>query len=109
MGVRMSRPSKSPFPSIAHCLDVFRHPITEPNLTLTSGEILLLPYPSLPDGHRFKKSLGKRILILDIDTRPLNNSGEILNSTWSPDENNLWATAERLNHYLFGGFILGGV
>ncbi|KAJ5242676.1 uncharacterized protein N7469_001003 [Penicillium citrinum] len=63
--------------------------------------MLQLPFPSSPNGPRFQSLLGQKILVLDVDTRPLNNKGELLNSTWSSNETTLWATAGRLNHYLF--------
>ena len=95
--------SQAPFTSTLHGLfDTFRQPITAPNLTLPSGQVFQLPFSSSTEGPRFQISLGQKILVLDVDTRPLNNPGGLLNSTLSPNEMILWSTAGRLNHYLFG-------
>ncbi|KAF2655172.1 hypothetical protein K491DRAFT_599445 [Lophiostoma macrostomum CBS 122681] len=52
------------------------HPVAAPNFTDEDGETFYLPKGK--DDPRFKKSLGKRVLILDVDSRPLNHEGQIL-------------------------------
>lgn len=91
--------------SIAHFFEDLRLPIDADNFTGLNGETYLLPY-YLPQKPPFTKPLSSQVLILDADTRPLNESGGILNETWESLttrwESMNWHTYGRLNHYLWG-------
>ncbi|ORY10082.1 hypothetical protein BCR34DRAFT_486265 [Clohesyomyces aquaticus] len=71
------------------------HPIDAPTFTDEDGDIY-----RLPGEPRFKKKLGKRVLILDIDSRPLDAAGQIMNKELK------WKgmralSAGMLSHYMF--------
>jgi hypothetical protein len=65
----------------------------------------LLPY-YLPQKPPFTQPLGSQVLILDADTRPLDEPGGILNETWegltSRWQSMSGHTYGRLNHYMWG-------
>lgn len=72
------------------------HPIDAANFTDEEGKI-----HHLPGEAQFKEKLGKRVLILDIDSRPLDGEGQLL------DPNLKWRgmrplSAGMLSHYMFG-------
>jgi hypothetical protein len=62
----------------------------------TAGEVY-----TIPDEPIWRAGLGKKLCIVDIDTRPLNDTNQILNNNFS------WTSLEgispgMLNHYLYG-------
>ena len=73
-------------------------PITEPNFTTFDTQVKTLPPP---DQLIFKESLGKRICILDVDTRPLDEIGDVFSTelpTWDLIRPQ---SAGFLSHYLY--------
>jgi hypothetical protein len=58
---------------------------------------------SVPQTPRFTKPLGKKLLILDVDTRPIDGPGELLNGTLLNVTGAPPSTIGRLSHYIFGG------
>lgn len=73
------------------------HPVTAESFTDIDGDKHYLQLPLL-----HSKSLGKRVCILDIDSRSLDQEGQILN-----DEPQKWLKFESLSagmlgHYLYG-------
>ncbi|KAK3375560.1 hypothetical protein B0T24DRAFT_647885 [Lasiosphaeria ovina] len=74
-------------------------PITEPSFTTYDGETKRLP-PESELAHR--SSLGSRLLILDVDTRPHVGDGEVFNPTTPPLWSNLDIhSAGFLSHSLY--------
>jgi len=74
----------------------FKIPVAQDNFTSSSGAIY-----SVQQVH-WSQPLGKQILILDVDTRPLNASGQYLHDpSESWDLMDFRATG-LLNHYLYG-------
>lgn len=72
------------------------HSITEPSFTDENGTVY-----NITGEPGFKKSLGKRLLILDVDTRNMTGEGCILNEEgvkWPGTEP---MTAGILSHYLY--------
>jgi hypothetical protein len=72
------------------------HPVDAANFTDEDGDVY-----RLHGDPKFKKSLGKKVLILDIDSRPLTGPGQLMN----PDLK--WKgmrplSAGMLSHYMFG-------
>jgi hypothetical protein len=72
------------------------HPIDASNFTDEDGEV-----HKLQGEPRFKEKLGKRVLILDIDSRPLTGDGQLMN------EELKWKgmrplSAGMLSHFMFG-------
>jgi len=98
-------PASVSAPSISQFFENLRLPVDADNFTGLNGETYLLPY-YLPQKPAFTKQLGSQVLILDADTRPLNDTGGILNETWESLmtrwELMSWHTYGRLNHYLWG-------
>ncbi|KAJ5636364.1 uncharacterized protein N7484_009677 [Penicillium longicatenatum] len=90
--------------SISHLFDHFRLPVDADNFTGLNGETYLLPY-YLPQKPPFTQPLGSQVLILDADTRPLDEPGGILNETWegltSRWQSMSGHTYGRLNHYMW--------
>lgn len=72
------------------------HPIDAANFTDEDGAV-----HRLPGEPRFKEKLGKRVLILDVDSRPLTGDGQILNEEleWKGTRP---LSAGMLSHYMFG-------
>lgn len=59
-------------------------------------------YKISPGAYRWTKPFSKKLVILDIDSRPNANTGEILNSE-KPDLSKITGrTAGFMNHYLYG-------
>ncbi|KAF2812312.1 uncharacterized protein BDZ99DRAFT_518166 [Mytilinidion resinicola] len=71
-------------------------PITAANFTDEDGDVYQLPGPP-----RFTKPLGKRVLILDIDSRPLDGPGQIMNKDKMEWHDARSLTAGMLSHYMF--------
>jgi hypothetical protein len=72
------------------------HPVDAANFTDEDGDVY-----RLQGEPRFKQKLGKRVLILDIDSRPLTGPGQLM------DDNLKWKgmrplSAGMLSHYMFG-------
>lgn len=61
---------------------------------------------SLPQMPRFTKPLREKILILDVDTRPLDGPGELLNGTRLNTTSAHHNTIGRLSHYIYGRSLL---
>lgn len=59
---------------------------------------------ALKDEPVFKKSLGKDLLILDVETRPLDGEGKILNRKPLNLDNAPYETMSRLGHYMYGEY-----
>jgi len=59
---------------------------------------------ALKDKPVFKKSLGKDILILDVETRPFDGEGKILNRKPLNLNNAPYDTMSRLGHYMYGEY-----
>jgi hypothetical protein len=75
------------------------HPVAAPNFTDEDGETFYLPKGE--GAPRFKKGLDKRVLILDVDSRPLGSEGQILSKELK------WKglrplAAGMLSHYMYG-------
>ena len=72
------------------------HPIDAANFTDEDGAV-----HRLPGEPRFRKKLGKRVLILDVDSRPLTGDGQILNKElkWKGARP---LSAGMLGHYMYG-------
>ena len=76
------------------------HPVDAANFTDEDGDVY-----RLHGDPKFKKSLGKKVLILDIDSRPLTGPGQLMNTELK------WKgmrplSAGMLSHYMFGTFAL---
>jgi hypothetical protein len=72
------------------------HPVDAANFTDEDGDVY-----KLQGEPRFKQKLGKKVLILDIDSRPLTGDGQLMN------EELKWKgmrplSAGMLSHYMFG-------
>lgn len=72
------------------------HPVDAANFTDEDGEMY-----HLHGTPKFTQKLGKKVLILDIDSRPLTGEGQLLNSSLK------WKgmrplSAGMLSHYMFG-------
>ena len=80
----------------------FRVAVDADNFTGLNEAVFTLPSYEHDEGPIFKHSLGRGILILDADTRPLDGPGNILNTTWSDLTKQSHQTKGRLSHYLFG-------
>ena len=72
-------------------------PITAQNFTDEDGDVYQLPAEP-----RFNKPLGKKVLILDIDSRPLNGPGQLMNKGKLEWHNMRPLSAGMLSHYMFG-------
>jgi hypothetical protein len=75
-------------------------PIGAPSFTDEDGDVYQLPGPP-----RFTKSLEKRVLILDIDSRPLDGPGQLMNEDKMEWHKTRSVTAGMLSHYMFGRFL----
>ncbi|KAH8703180.1 hypothetical protein BGW36DRAFT_312173 [Talaromyces proteolyticus] len=73
----------------------FVHPVDASKFVNHDGQTYELTEPP-----RFTEPLGKKVLILDVDTRPLNGEGGMLNETMQYDSIT-HQTAGMLNHYLY--------
>lgn len=71
-------------------------PITARNFTDEDGDVYQLPAEP-----RFNKPLGKKVLILDIDSRPLNSPGQLMNKGKLEWHNMRPLSAGMLSHYMF--------
>lgn len=72
------------------------HPVDAANFTDEDGDT-----HHLPGEPRFKERLGKRVLVLDIDSRPLTGDGQLMNQELK------WKgmrplSAGMLSHYMYG-------
>lgn len=74
------------------------HPVTAESFTSRTGKVYELPSKS----PRFTHSLGRKILILDVENRVLNNSGGLLDKEKPSTDEFSGLTFGRLNHYIFG-------
>ena len=72
------------------------HPVDAANFTDEDGDIYHLHGEA-----KFKKKLGKKVLILDIDSRPLTGDGQLMNTElkWNGMRP---LSAGMLSHYMFG-------
>jgi hypothetical protein len=77
------------------------HPVDAANFTDEDGKI-----HRLGGEPRFKKKLGKNVLILDIDSRALDGEGQLMNEElkWGPKMRPL--SAGMLSHYMFGALAI---
>ena len=57
---------------------------------------------ALNEPPRFTESLGKDLLILDVETRPLDGEGQILNGRPLNLDHATFDTMSRLDHYMYG-------
>ncbi|KAJ2969649.1 hypothetical protein NQ176_g8554 [Zarea fungicola] len=87
--------------SFGHIIDAlyrpYIHPITATNFTDATGETFRLegePY--------YTEGLGKRVLILDADTRPMTDNGQLLSKGGMKWPNPEPMAAGMLSHYLYG-------
>jgi hypothetical protein len=80
----------------------FVHPITAPHFTTQEGKVY-----QLSEEPKFTQPLGKKLLILDVDTRPFNGEGEIMNKSQIDFDHISPHAAGMLTHYIFGKWILG--
>ena len=76
------------------------HPVDAPSFTDDEGQV----YKLGPGEPLFKKKLGKKVLILDIDSRPLTEKGQLM------DKELKWGSmralsAGMLGHYIYGTFL----
>lgn len=100
-----SFPETSTIPSEYHPLDIaqlhallykpFIHHLDARTFTGDDQRTYALSQPP-----RFTRPLGKKVLLLDVDTRPMNEPGGMLNIPMNYDELTLHA-AGILNHYLY--------
>jgi hypothetical protein len=72
------------------------HPVDAANFTDEDGDVYRLHGPP-----KFTEKLGKKVLILDIDSRPLTGEGQLMNTDLK------WKgmrplSAGMLSHYMFG-------
>jgi hypothetical protein len=72
-------------------------PITAERFVSPTGKVY-----SLKDQPRFTESLGKDLLILDVETRPLHGNGQILNGRPLNLDDATFDTMSRLDHYMYG-------
>lgn len=74
------------------------HPIDAPEFTDEDGDVY-----RLSGEPRFKSKLGKKVLILDIDSRPLTEEGQLMNKhlKWKGMRS---LSAGMLGHYMFGTY-----
>ena len=72
------------------------HPIDAANFTDEDGDVY-----RLAGEPRFKSKLGKKVLVLDIDSRPLTDEGQLMNDhlKWKGMRS---LSAGMLGHYMFG-------
>lgn len=73
------------------------HPITAETFTSRTGQVY-----NLPGNARFTQPLGKRILILDAESRDLDSPGGLLDESRPVTDDLQGLTLGRLNHYMFG-------
>ena len=73
------------------------HPIDRTNFTNIDGKVFTLSQPPL-----FTKPLGKKLVILDVDSRPLDKEGELLHPGGLKWKGISRLTAGMLSHYLYG-------
>ena len=74
------------------------HPVTAESFTSRTGQVYELPSKS----PRFTYSLGRKILILDVENRILNDSGGLLDKEKPSTDELHGLTFGRLNHYIYG-------
>jgi hypothetical protein len=72
------------------------HPVDAANFTDEDGDMY-----RLHGEPRFKEKLGKKVLILDVDSRPLTSAGQLMNTDlkWKGMRS---LSAGMLSHYMFG-------
>jgi hypothetical protein len=99
--VELSSSSESRLSDTHHLIPLlykpFLHSVDAPRFVSDNGDTYELP----ENPPRFTQSLGKKILVLDVDTRSLDGEGGMLSEsiqyeTMTPH------TAGMLNHYLYG-------
>jgi hypothetical protein len=73
------------------------YPITAPSFTTLEGKVY-----HIPGEPRFLQPLGRKLLILDVDTRPFNGRGEVMNGSRIEFNHISPHTAGMLTHYMFG-------
>ncbi|KAL7941448.1 hypothetical protein V8C42DRAFT_335167 [Trichoderma barbatum] len=80
-----------------HLWRPYLHNIASKSFVANNGEQYKIP----SGAHRWTQPLGKKLIILDVDSRPNTNTGEILNSE-KPDRTKITGrTAGFMNHYLY--------
>ncbi|KAL7928178.1 hypothetical protein V8C35DRAFT_326156 [Trichoderma chlorosporum] len=80
-----------------HLWRPYLHNITSKSFLADNGEHYKIP----DDAYRWKEPLGKRVIILDVDSRSNTNTGEILNHE-KPDLSKITGrTAGFMNHFLY--------
>lgn len=101
------KPSSHVKPSIPQTFynffETIRHPVTSTSYTDVQGNI----FETRGDGPWWTEPLGKKVLIVDIDTRLADGKNEIWNNgrlDWEHMENggNGVLSASQMNHYLYG-------
>lgn len=81
-----------------HLWTPYLHNLNSNSFVADNGEKYEIP----SGAHRWTKPLGKKLIILDVDSRPNTNTGEMLNSE-KPDLLKITGrTAGFMNHYLYG-------
>lgn len=73
------------------------HPITATQFINPSGEYFVIEEEPF-----FTRSLGKRLLIMDVDSRPLDGPGGIANGSQLNLTDISYNTIGRLDHFMFG-------
>ncbi|CAP99276.1 Pc22g19880 [Penicillium rubens Wisconsin 54-1255] len=89
-------PVDNGFPFIQDLYRPYIHPIDALEFDDQNGKTY-----SLPQMPRFTKPLREKILILDVDTRPLDGPGELLNGTRLNTTSAHHNTIGRLSHYIY--------
>ena len=84
-------------PLISLLFDPLKLSITAPRWTDSDGVVF-----ELPNRIVWRKPLGKRLCIIDIDTRPLNDTNEILNDGPLDWGKYGLTSAGMMGHYLYG-------
>jgi hypothetical protein len=84
--------------AMRHIYKPFIRPITAPSFTSPEGKV----YHVSGNEMTFTEPLGRRVLILDADSRPLDGPGMLLNESQMAYDRMTPHTAGMLNHYLYG-------
>lgn len=83
---------------ICDLIKPYIHPITAESFVSRTGKVYSLPSKNMT----FTQSLGKKVLILDVESRDLNTSGGLLDEEMPFTDAMQVLTFGRLNHYIFG-------
>lgn len=80
----------------------YLHNLASNTFVADNGEEYEIP----SSAYRWTERLGKKLIILDVDSRPNTNTGEILNSEKPDVSKTTGRTAGFMNHYLYGMILL---